>query len=85
MPLTKELKLALNSIFGAQAFKTPSDYTIKYKKRVTIGDSVEERLTVKECDLLDLLTILSQNGYKIISVKEEVQATKPKKVCSART
>lgn len=80
MPLTKELKLALNSIFGAQ-----SDYTIKYKKRVTVGDSVEERLTVKECDLLDLLTILSRNGYKIISVKEEVQAYKPKKVRNART
>lgn len=80
MPLTKELKLALNSIFGAQ-----SNYTIKYKKRVTLGDSVEERLTVKESDLLDLLTILSQNGYKIISVKEEVQATKPKKAGSART
>lgn len=80
MPLAKELKLALNSIFGAQ-----SDYTIKYKKRVTVGDSVEERLTVKESDLLDLLTILSHNGYKIISVKEEVKATKPKKVGNART
>lgn len=80
MPFTKELKLALNSIFGTQ-----SNYTIKYKKRVTLGDSVEERLTVKESDLLDLLTILSQNGYKIISVKEEIKATKPKKVGNART
>lgn len=73
----KILKLSLNRIFGAQ-----SDYTIKYKKKVKVGDSIEERLTVKECDLLDLLTILSNNGYKIISVKEEVKVNKPKKVNS---
>lgn len=73
----KILKLSLKRILEDQ-----SDYTIKYKKKVTVGDSIEERLTVKECDLLDLLTILSHNGYKIISVKEEIKANKPKKVNS---
>ena len=49
--------------------KVPFVYTIKYRRKVFLGDSVEEKLVVKEEDMLSLVTILSTNGYLITSVK----------------
>lgn len=51
------------------AKKHPLIYTVKYRRKVSIGESIEEKLTVKEEDMLPLVTILSTNGYLITSVK----------------
>ena len=42
-------------------------YRIAYKKDA--DNSIEENLTVSECDMLCQITILYHNGYKILSVR----------------
>jgi len=42
-------------------------YRIAYKKNTV--NSIEENLTVMEIDMLAQITILYNNGYKILSVR----------------
>lgn len=57
--------------------KKVSNYTIRYRKVVKLGESVIETLTVKKEDMLPLITILVNNGYEIISSKLlETEVTK---------
>lgn len=49
--------------------KKVETYTIKYRKNVKLGDSIIEVLTVKKEDMLQLITILINNGYEILSIK----------------
>lgn len=57
--------------------KKVSNYTIRYRKVVKLGESVIETLTVKKEDMLPLITILVNNGYEITSSKLlETEVTK---------
>lgn len=42
-------------------------YRIAYRKN--LDNSIEENLTVSEFDMLATITILYNNGYKILSVR----------------
>lgn len=50
--------------------KKKISYRIRYQKKVTIGDTTEEILIVKNEDMLNLITILVNNSYEINSVKK---------------
>lgn len=48
-------------------------YKIVFRKNT--DNSIEENLTVAECDMLAQITILINNGYKILSVRSLEKCT----------